>query len=136
MTDLRDTSSDSPLVQVRYLHHVSFRVDDLDAALDFYQRILGFTTQPRPLAFPGAWLQAGDVQVHLVEVSADASTGIPPTRVSGKANHVAFSVPDLRAFRSYLEAEGLAVTESSSNLPQFFVADPSGNIIEFTGQAR
>jgi glyoxylase I family protein len=124
------------MTHVRYLHHVSFRVDDLDAALDFYQRILGFTMQPRPLAFPGAWLQAGDVQVHLLEVPANPSTGIPPTRVTSKANHVAFSVPDLQAFRSYLEGEGLAITESTSNLPQFFVADPSGNVIEFTGQAR
>jgi glyoxylase I family protein len=136
VTDLRSTSSGSSLVQVRYLHHVSFRVDDLGAALDFYERILGFTKQPRPLAFPGAWLQAGDVQVHLIEVPADASTGIPPTRVNSKANHVAFSVPDLQAFRSYLEREGLAVTGSSSNLPQFFVADPSGNVIEFTELGR
>jgi hypothetical protein len=55
-----------------------------------------------------------------------------PTR----ANHVAFSVPDLQGFRSYLDGECVAVTASSSNLPQFFVADPSGNVIEFTALAR
>jgi hypothetical protein len=49
---------------------------------------------------------------------------------------VAFSVPDLQGFRSYLDGECVAVTASSSNLPQFFVADPSGNVIEFTALAR
>jgi hypothetical protein len=34
------------------------------------------------LGFPGAWLQAGDIQVHLIEVPADASTGTRTTQVA------------------------------------------------------
>lgn len=137
MSDLRSETSSESSVQIRYLHHVSFRVDDLDVSLDFYERILGFHALARPeMAFRGAWLQAGDVQVHLLELAADEGTGIPPSRVSGKANHVAFSVPDLERFRGYLEQHGREVTEPSGNLPQFFVKDPSGNVIEFTSLKR
>ena len=42
MTDLRTVAPNHSPAEVRYLHHVSFRVDDLEAGLDFYQRILGF----------------------------------------------------------------------------------------------
>jgi glyoxylase I family protein len=137
MTNLQTTTHNHSPLEVRYVHHVAFRVDDLAAALDFYQRILGFAARVRPeMSFRGAWLQAGDVQVHLLELVADESTGLPPTQVSGKANHVAFSVPDLDAYRGYLREQGLDITGPSSDLPQFFVKDPSGNVIEFTELAR
>jgi glyoxylase I family protein len=137
MTDIRHATTTQSPMEVRYLHHVSFRVDDLEAALDFYGRILGFTALARPdLGFRGAWLQAGDVQVHLLELVADESTGFPPNQVSGKANHVAFSVRDLEAYRRYLQEQGLDITGAASALPQMFVKDPSGNVIEFTGLER
>ena len=76
------------------------------------------------------------MQVHLLELVADETTGLPPNQVSGKANHVAFSVSDLEAYRGYLQEQGVEVTGPSSALPQFFVKDPSGNVIEFTGLGR
>jgi glyoxylase I family protein len=133
MTDLRSATHNHSPIEIRYLHHVSFRIDDLEAALDFYERILGFSALDRPdLGFRGAWLQAGDVQVHLLELAADETTGIPPTLVTGKANHVAFSVRDLDAYRAFLQEQGVGITGPAAELPQFFVKDPSGNVIEFT----
>jgi catechol 2,3-dioxygenase-like lactoylglutathione lyase family enzyme len=48
------------------VHHVSINVDDVDKALDFYVGTLGLVPRPdRPdFGFPGAWLNAGDQQVH------------------------------------------------------------------------
>ena len=51
------------------MHHVSINVDDVDAALEFYVGALGLTVRgDRPeLGFGGAWLDAGDEQVRLIE---------------------------------------------------------------------
>lgn len=119
--------------QVRAVHHVSFRVDELESALDFYERILGCERRPRPdLGFRGAWLQLGDVQIHLLEVPADVTTGYPASEPNLLANHLAFGVPDLPAFGAYLEREGFPTTRGPTSLAQLVVQDPSGNVIEFT----
>src|SRR4051812_18693796 len=84
---------------VGYVHHVSFRVDDLDEALVFYERLLGCTRLERPeLGVQGAWLLAGDVQVHLIERDVDETFGSAPTVANPLANHVAFHVDDLEQF--------------------------------------
>lgn len=47
---------------VSTVHHVAFRVDDMDAALEFYMGVLGCKMLPRPEGLPGArgaWLQCG-----------------------------------------------------------------------------
>lgn len=122
---------------VRYVHHVSFRVDDLDEALEFYCGLLGFERCDRPeMDFPGAWLRLYDVQVHLLQLPVDAGTGTPPAAPVGRANHVAFSVDDLEDMRAHLERAGLEVGSGDPALPQFFVQDPSGNVVEFTAFAR
>jgi catechol 2,3-dioxygenase-like lactoylglutathione lyase family enzyme len=56
----------------RRVDHVSFAVRDLARSLAFYRDILGLESVARPdLSIPGAWLGAGEAQVHLIEVSAD-----------------------------------------------------------------
>ncbi len=123
---------------VRYVHHVSLRVNDLRQALDFYGRLLGCTEVPRPdFSFPGAWLQADDVQVHLMEVPANATTGFPPSHTNPCANHVAFHVDDLVAFGAFLTSNGFATRPGfDPAVTQVFVQDPSGNVIEFTSAHR
>lgn len=124
-----------PAMKVGTVHHVSFRVDDLRAALEFYQGLLGCERIDRPdddlPGGPGAWLVAGDTQVHLTESPADASTGSPPGAPTGIANHVAFHVDDLDATEAILAAHGCVVTRGAA-LPQLFVQDPTGNLIELT----
>ena len=109
---------------IERLHHAAFTVTDLDAAIAFYA-LLGFAPIERPdFGFPGAWLEAGQAQVHLLE-SADQ----PPS----PGTHVALKVDDLDAIVGTLEGAGLRV----GRLPhvqgagrQAFVSDPSGNQIE------
>jgi glyoxylase I family protein len=122
---------------VRYLHHVSFRVDDLEKSLEFYCGLLGFDRVERPeMDFVGAWLQNHDIQVHLLQLPVDDKTGTPATAPVGKANHVAFTVDNLAEMREYLEQSGVPVGSGDQSLPQFFVQDPTGNVIEFTALSR
>jgi catechol 2,3-dioxygenase-like lactoylglutathione lyase family enzyme len=108
------------------LHHVAVCVDDLDAALDFYVRGLGFEQlDTRPdFGFPGAWLQAGAHQVHLM-VLAD--------QPRGGAQHVAFRVDDLDSAIGELAARGIDVRRARP-VPgagaQGFLHDPAGNQIK------
>lgn len=120
--------------QAGTVHHVSFRVSDLDTALEFYQGVLGCRRLERPddkMPVAGAWLAAGATQVHLIVAPATELTGYPPTGLTGTANHVAFHVDDLDAAQAAFEQRGFAVRRGAF-LPQFFVQDPDGNLIEFT----
>jgi catechol 2,3-dioxygenase-like lactoylglutathione lyase family enzyme len=53
---------------MRRLDHVNVRTANVDAMVEWYGRMLGMRTGPRPgFSFPGAWLYAGDHPViHLV----------------------------------------------------------------------
>ena len=51
------------------IHHVSLNVDDAEAGRAFYQDVLGLALLERPdLGIPGYWLDAGDFQIHLIEI--------------------------------------------------------------------
>jgi glyoxylase I family protein len=114
------------------VHHVSFLVDDLNAALGFYVGVLGCEEVARPdLGFPGAWLRLGGaVQVHLVTRWGDTDTGTPPGEPSGTANHVAFAVASHAEALRRLRSRGYDVREGDSGITQMFLQDPSGNVIE------
>ena len=108
------------------VHHVSLNVADAAVATRFYVDVLGMTQRDdRPdFSFDGAWLQSGDQQIHLLEVS----DFVPP-----QGQHFALRVADLNAARAHLEAHGVTVSESKA-LPgicvQSFFKDPTGNLIE------
>jgi glyoxylase I family protein len=106
------------------LHHVSINVSDVDAARDFYTRVLGLTERAdRPdFGFGGAWLDAGGQQVHLIEAD------VPPPL----GQHFALAVSDLDAVVAELRGKGLEVTDPVPVGPgrQAFVDDPCGNRVE------
>lgn len=114
------------------VHHVSINVDDVDAALSFYVDVLGFAVrEDRPdFGFPGAWLDAGDQQLHLIGAPA------PPA----KGQHFAIRVNDLDAVIEELRARGVNVSDSMAVGPslQAFLDDPAGNQVELhqVGGAR
>ena len=121
-------------LEIGTVHHVSFRVSKLAVALDFYQDLLGCERLERPdesMPVPGAWLQAGATQVHLIEAPVSDATGRPPRGLAGSANHVAYGVADVDAAQEALEERGFQCRRGAL-LPQLFVRDPDGNLIEFT----
>jgi catechol 2,3-dioxygenase-like lactoylglutathione lyase family enzyme len=110
-------------VDVKALEHAALTVDDLDAALEFYA-LLGFDSIPRPdFGSPGAWLKAGDAQIHLVVADDPAPHAL---------NHVALCVGDIEASVVDLRRKGLRVSDPSpvGDGRQAFLKDPSGNLLE------
>ena len=106
------------------VHHVSINVSDVPRALAFYIEVLGFTPRTDRPDFPlaGAWLDAGDQQLHLIEAEVPAAIG----------QHFAVRVADLMAVVEELRAGGVAVgdpTPIGAGL-QTFITDPSGNTVE------
>jgi glyoxylase I family protein len=112
--------------------HVSFLVDDLTRALEFYVDTLGCEEIDRPdLGFAGAWLRVdGSVDVHLVTRRFGVDTGMPPALPTGFANHVAFAIASHCDALAALRARGLDVREGDVGIRQLFVQDPCGNVIE------
>jgi glyoxylase I family protein len=112
-------------MQTTGLHHVALNVHDLPAALDFYVGKLGFATLARPaVSIPGAWLGAGDSQIHLI---------VRPEAVIDGSQHLALRVDDLDATVAELEAAGISVRRSNylrGAGRQAVITDPSGNRIE------
>jgi len=107
------------------IHHVAICMPDIEAGLDFYCRILGFTvveTRPPNLG-DGVWLQGGGGQVHLMKIDLD----IP------KLQHFAIEVEDLEAAVADIRAAGGEVRTLDGPIGsgrQGFMHDPAGNFIE------
>ena len=115
------------------VHHASFSVAELAPALHFYCDVLGLEPIERPdFGVPGAWLQTGATQIHLIVTPKGADVGTPPPKPIPLANHVAFAIDDYERVRDHLSANGLEVMETNPDVGQMWVADPSGNVIEFT----
>ncbi len=113
------------------LHHVSVLVSDTARALAFYRDLLGLSLDnSRPaLDFPGAWLDVGDQQVHLIEIPVHMPAGASVAH-GGRDRHFALQVADLEPVRGRLEAGGVDYTLSRSGRRALFCRDPDGNAIE------
>ena len=122
----KETDKEAARIETQGIHHVSINVDDVDAALEFYVNTLNLQTLPRPdLGFPGAWLKAGDQEIHLLGIHS----GEPL-----KEQHFAFAVANAESIRSSMVQAGFSPSEIR-DIPnvcrQFFAHDPSGNMVEF-----
>jgi glyoxylase I family protein len=106
------------------VHHVSIMTPDVEAALAFYTDVLGLTVRDdRPdFGIGGAWLDAGDQQVHLVEGAVPSEAG----------QHFALRVGDLEAVVAELRGRGLDVPDPfvTGVGRQTTVRDPAGNVVE------
>lgn len=113
------------------VHHVSLVVADTQKSVEFYTQVLEIPlSDERPeLGFPGAWLQLGEQQIHLLEVAnPDPVTGRPEH--GGRDRHVALSVDNLAKYEAALKQRHLAYTKSLSGRKALFCRDPDGNGIE------
>lgn len=107
--------------------HVAFLVSDLEHAKQFYEAILGLKQKPRPtFNFPGVWYDLGDLELHLIVAGQLPSAKERPD----KDFHLALAVEDYELIKKELKDAGVPFREGSSNIPQIFVRDPDGNLIE------
>lgn len=118
-------------MQITKLLHTALLVSDLDRAKDFYGNLLGLSQVERPLKYPGAWYQLGEVQVHLIAASAVGET-VTNFEKLGRNRHIAFAVTDLNAMKAKLLAQRHACEMSASGRAALFVQDPDGNVIELS----
>ena len=84
------------------LHHADI-VSDLKTSLIFYCDALGLTQNfDRPdLGYPGAWLDVGSQQIHLMELpNPDPVAGRPDH--GGRDRHVALAVNDFEKLKQML----------------------------------
>ena len=106
------------------VHHVSINVDDVPAAVRFYTEVLGLARRDdRPdFGFDGAWLDAGDQQVHLIAADVPGDLG----------QHFALLVDDLEAAVAEVRSKGVRVSDPSpvGSGFQAFLRDPAGNAVE------
>ena len=117
-------------VQVRYI------VRDVDVAIEFYTRHLGFTLQMHP-APPFAMLSRGDLRLVLSAPNPMGGGGQPmpdgTPQEPGGWNRFAVQVDDLAGVVQTLRAAGARFRNeivTGTGGRQIIVEDPSGNPIE------
>jgi len=123
-------SQDSqPLIKA--IDHCSLIVANTSKALEFYKGILGLEVdESRPdLGYPGAWLQVGSGQIHLLEVPNPDSIKNRPGH-GGRDHHVALQVSNLAIVIQRLEKAAINYSKSKSGRAALFCRDFDGNAIE------
>ena len=119
------------MIEVCSINHVSLLVADTRRSLDFYHGLLGLPVDDsRPdLDFPGAWLQVGAEQIHLLELPGSGRSR-DPGKHGGRDHHLAMNVTSLDEVVHALETAGIAYTRSRSGRKALFCRDPDGNALE------
>ena len=124
------------------LDHGSLLVSDVEASVRFFTDAIGLVEVPRPPTFdtPGAWLQVGDQQIHLVGEAEPGRTAElnPPYDeaeiVIGYGNHLALVVDDLDAALARAAEHGVVppgeTIARGDGVKRTFVTDPDGHVIE------
>jgi methylmalonyl-CoA/ethylmalonyl-CoA epimerase len=122
-------------------HHFGISVPDLDAAVAWYARMLGFELEeqlfiakiPARIAF----VKRADFRVEIFEVEGAAALPedrrVPNLDLKTHGNkHMCFEVPDVPAAVAALRAAGadIAFELTVDGNPTAFVRDCAGNLIE------
>jgi len=122
-------------VNISAIVHASLIVNDTQVSLRFYCDILQLSvdmTRPN-LGYPGAWLNIGEQQLHLLELpNPDPITNRP--QHGGHDRHIAFNINQLDPLQSVLDQHQIVYTLSKSGRKALFVRDPDGNTLEFIEQ--
>lgn len=117
------------------IQHASLIIKDTEASLAFYCDVLGMIEADRTtLNFPGAWLQIGAQQIHLLEVpNPDSEHG--RLQYGGRDRHIAIMVKQLDEIKQRLDNAGITYSCSRSGRAAIFVRDPDGNTLEIIQQS-
>jgi len=127
-------TSAQDVVSVRYM------VDDVQAAIDFYTRHLGFEVRSSaPPAF--ADVTRGNLRLLLAGPKSSAGRPMPDGRTPGPGgwNRIHFIVADIAAEVARLRAEGVRFRNDIVTGPggkQILLEDPAGNVVELFEPAR
>ncbi len=127
-------------------HHGGVSVPDLEAAVDWYGRVLGFSVERRfPIPnIPAqvAMIINGDLRMELFEspgaapLPEDRRTPDLDIRTHGN-KHVSFVVGNVDTFAAELERRGADIVwvKRFAHGASIFIRDLAGNLIEFVEDA-
>lgn len=119
-------AADEDLASVRYL------VDDVQAAVDFYTKHLGFTLLSNPApAF--ADVVRGPLRLLLSGPASSGARATPEEHSAPGRNRIHLVLDDLDGEVDRLRAAGLSFRSEVVSGPggrQVLVADPAGNLVE------
>ena len=113
-------------IRLKNINHITYNVRDKDAALRWYEEVLGLKQIPKMVNSDHLyWLQLpSGAMVHIIE---------NPEAPSAPSHHTAFEVDDIEASRDYFLDQGVETTEiqtRNDGQRAFYINDPDGNRIE------
>jgi catechol 2,3-dioxygenase-like lactoylglutathione lyase family enzyme len=119
--------------------HIGIRVSDMNRSMAFYQA-LGFVETARFARYEAnEMLSADGVRINLIFNATRAPEAHnvlldAPIKLPG-ITHPAFITDDLQALQTWLEQQGIVITEGPHPIgPRriaLFFRDPDGNVLEF-----
>ena len=126
------TVTPPPRPRITGISHAAFYVSDMAKARAFYEGFLGFQS---PFSIPRkdpkeqlVWIKINDRQT----VELFPGSEVKPD--DDRLYHIAVEVDDAEAMRLYLQSKGVAVPPKTAmgkiGNKNYFVKDPSGNIVE------
>jgi methylmalonyl-CoA/ethylmalonyl-CoA epimerase len=128
-------------------HHAGVSVPSLDAAIEWYGRVLGFEVEKRfyidAARSDTVMLRRGSLRFEIFEVEGATSLPedrrYPPRDIKTHGNkHVAFRVADLETFLSEMETKqaDVAFVVREAFGKGCFIRDCAGNLIEFVEETN
>ena len=103
------------------IHHVGVAVDDLDAAVELYQRVFGAELTHRASnekdGLKAAFLRAGEAEVELLQpLRDDTPVGKFLAKRGPGLHHIAVAVPDIDQAIADARAEGLEMIDAEPRI--------------------
>ena len=113
-------------IRLKNINHITYNVRDKDAALRWYEDVLGLKQIPKMVNSDHLyWLQLpSGAMVHIIE---------NPEAPSAPSHHTAFEVDDIEASQEYFIGKGVETTEiqtRNDGQRAFYINDLDGNRIE------
>jgi len=130
------------MLELKYLHHVSIVVKDIEKSKHFYCDVLGMEDVARPenFTFGGAWFRKGDCEVHLIHISeavqepGDAPNTPTETRDLTFARHFCFQINDVDEMLKTLNKFNIPIAcgprPRGDGATQTYIYDPDGHMVE------
>jgi lactoylglutathione lyase len=119
---------------VKKFLHTRMRVNDLEATLEFYQKVFGLQVTRRHESPRGSKLAFLSVPNSEEEIEITYFPGSGPVQVQEDLMHLAFEVESMKDFQKHLDSIGVELsdgpTESSSGSIFAFVDAPEGYEVE------
>jgi catechol 2,3-dioxygenase-like lactoylglutathione lyase family enzyme len=116
------------MIKVKGFSHSAFRIGgDADKSISFYENVLNLKKLPRPnFGFGGAWLAAGENQIHLIQAEKREGT------INPMGPHIALQVEDFDEAKRTLQEMKIEFLEAPPNPGgrQLWILDPDGNTVE------